>query len=246
MTVENKENLLGYDICTLKQEDIIKKAFEEISCSQNVHIVTINPEMMELAAKNEEFANILKNADIIIPDGIGIKIGFKIKGIEIDRIAGIELAYNILAKANDENLPVALIGAKSEILALACKNLKSKIQNLNIVYSRDGFFKEDEEDSIVENIALLEAKVVLVALGAPKQDLFIQKLKQACKGAIFVGVGGSFDVWSGVVKRAPIAFQKLGLEWLYRTIMQPSRFKRIFPTLPRFIFRVIMEERKNS
>lgn len=246
MTTENKENLLGYDICTLKQEDIIEKAFDEISRQQNVHIVTINPEMIELAVKNEEFSDILKSADIIIPDGIGIKIAFKIKGIQTERLAGIELAYNILAKAAENDLPVALIGAKSEILALACKNLKSKIQNLNIVYSRDGFFKEDEEGSIIENIASLGAKVVLVALGAPKQDIFIQKLKQACNGTIFVGVGGSFDVWSGVVKRAPVVFQKLGLEWLYRTITQPSRFKRIFPTLPRFIFRVIMEERKSS
>ena len=83
--------------------------------------------------------------------------------------------------------------------------------------------------------------MLFVALGAPKQEMLISKLKQEMRNTIFIGVGGSFDVWSGAVRRAPEIYQKLGLEWLYRTIKEPSRFKRIFPALPLFLIRVIME-----
>jgi len=240
----NKENLLGFDISTLPQEELIESALSQIGENKNVHIVTINPEIMEMAAKNDDLSDIIKSAEIIIPDGIGIKIGFKIKGIDIQRTAGIEFAYKLLEKAQEKNLPVALIGAKNDVLELTSANLKKKMPNLNIVYQRDGYFGEADEEGILENIIALKPSVVLVALGAPKQEIFISKLKNCCKGTIFVGVGGSFDVWSGRTRRAPVIFQKLGLEWFYRTVTQPSRLKRIFPTLPLFLFRVIIDEGK--
>ena len=136
-----------------------------------------------------------------------------------------------------ESLPVALIGAKPEIIEKAVSNLKSEVENLNIVYSHDGYF--DNWNEIMEDLKQVSPKLILVALGSPKQEKFIYEAKHLLNPALMIGVGGSFDVWSGVVERAPEIYQKLGLEWLYRTIKQPERFKRIFPALPLFVLKVL-------
>jgi len=242
LEIQNKE-LLGYKICTSSLEEMFEYINERIAEQKNTHIVTINPEMIELAEKNNEFSNVLKTAELVIPDGVGIKIGFKLKGIDINRTAGIEFAYKLLKMSAKSNYSVALIGAKNEILEQAGKNIKKEIPELNILYQRDGYFNESDEKEILENIKLLNIKIVLVAMGAPRQELLINKIKKINEGMVLIGVGGSFDVWSGQVKRAPVIFQKIGLEWLYRTLKQPGRLKRIFPTLPLFLFRVIMDKK---
>ena len=111
--------------------------------------------------------------------------------------------------------------------------------DLKIVYTHNGFF--ENADEIYEELKTVSPSLVLVALGSPKQENFISEAKTKLKNGLLIGVGGSFDVWSGEIKRAPIIFQKLGLEWLYRTITQPKRFKRIFPALPLFLIKVLKE-----
>lgn len=235
-------NILGYRVDLLSSNDAINYIYEQ-SQTKSVQTVTINPEMIALADNNEEFAQSLRNADLIIPDGVGIKIALKIKGIKQEQIPGIEFSKKIMALCAEKGENVALIGAKEEILQKACSNLKSEIPNLNISYARNGYFKEADEREIVENLKKSNAKLVLAALGIPKQEIFIRKYMNKFPNTIFIGVGGSFDVWSGEVKRAPLIFRKAGCEWLWRLIKTPSRFKRMFPTLPLFLFRVIMEKK---
>ena len=184
----------------------------------------------------------MKNADLVIPDGVGIKLALKIYGIAQEQIPGIEFSGRLIEYCAKNSLPVALIGAKEETLQTACQKLKEKNDGLNIVYARNGYFKEDDERAIVDEMKSKNPKLVLVALGVPKQEIFIKKYKNEFPNTIFVGVGGSFDVWSGVVERAPEIYQKLGLEWLYRTVKEPKRFKRIFPTLPLFVLKVLREK----
>lgn len=236
------ENILGYRVDLLNFEDAINYIYEQ-SKTKSVQTVTINPEMIALADSNEEFAQSLHNADLIIPDGVGIKIALKIKGIKQEQIPGIEFAKKMIKLCADTGENIALIGAKEEILQKACSNLKNEIPNLNIAYTRNGYFKDSDEREIVENLKKSNVKLVLVALGIPKQEVFIRKYMNEVSKAIFIGVGGSFDVWSGKVKRAPLIFRKAGCEWLWRLIKTPSRFKRMFPALPLFLFRVIMEKK---
>lgn len=201
-------------------------------------VVTINPEMIDCAIKNIHFLNIIKNAELVIPDGVGIQIGLKILGYKTVRIPGIEFARRMLSEFSNE--PVALIGAKPDVIEKTVQNLKKDIPILNIVYSHDGYFNDENE--ILTDVVSKNPKLVLVALGSPKQEEFIFKLKQMLPGALMIGVGGSFDVWSGNIKRAPVLYQKLGLEWLYRTVKEPERFRRIFPSLPLFILKVLKEK----
>lgn len=203
-------------------------------------VITINPEMIENASQNPDFAEIINSAELVIPDGIGVEIGLKILGYNVRRIAGIEFSYRMIEECAKNSQSVALVGAKPQIVEKAKENLEKEISGLYITYAHDGYFSNDEE--IINELKIRQPRLVLCALGSPKQEEFIIKAKQVLPNALFVGVGGSFDVWSGVVERAPEIYQKLGLEWLYRTVKEPKRFKRIFPTLPLFVLKVLREK----
>lgn len=235
-----KVKLLGFNIDTFDFESAVSYAKNLIITKKGGQIITINPEMIEAGLKNPDFGRILNNADLVIPDGVGVQIGLKIKGLNIERIAGIEFSRRLIEECSKNSFPIALIGAKPHIIQKASKNLKSEFENLNISYKQDGYFQDAEK--VLLELKEKAPRFILVALGSPKQEEFIIKARKLIPEAVMIGVGGSFDVWSGEVERAPVIYQKLGLEWLYRTIKEPHRFKRIFPTLPRFILRVIFKE----
>ena len=229
--------LFDFKIDKYTFEESIKQAKNLINSDKVSQVVTINPEMFGNAHKDNEFAKIIDEAEMVIPDGVGVKIALKINGYNLDRIPGIDFAKRLLKDCSDENIPVAIVGAKEEIVSKAIENLKKELPQLNIVYSHNGYFNNDQE--IYDNIKNANPKLILVAMGSPRQEQFIYNAKKVLNPCLMVGIGGSLDVWSGNIKRAPKIFQKLGLEWFYRTITQPSRFKRIFPTLPLFILKSI-------
>lgn len=226
-----KAKLLGYEIDTYDFE-------EAVNFAKNIsgQVVTINPEMMS----NTDLKDLINDAELVIPDGIGVQIGLKIKGYNVKRIPGIQFAHRMLEESAKNNKSVALIGAKTDIVEKACENLKNEIENLNIVYIQDGYFRDDSK--VICELKDVNPDLVLCALGSPKQEYFIQNAKKDLRNSLFIGVGGSFDVWAGAVERAPEVWQKYGLEWLYRTLKEPQRFKRIFPTLPIFMFKVLKEK----
>ena len=226
--------ILGYGVDSFTFDEAVEYAY-----SHHGQIVTINPEMISEARKNKDFSEIVEHADLVVPDGIGVEIGLKILGHKVRRIPGIELGRALIVKFSDENKTVAFVGAKPEVVESAVKMLRTDIQNLNVVYFHDGYFKD--ANIIMDSLYQAKPDLVLVALGSPKQEFFIAEMKTRLPNSTFIGLGGSFDVWAGHVERAPEIYQNLGLEWLYRTIKEPKRFKRIFPTLPLFILRVLKE-----
>ena len=230
-------NLMGIKINNYTFEESIDKAFELMNSEKVSQVITINPEMFNEAERNSEFKNIIDEAELIIPDGIGIKMVLKLQGKHCTRIAGVDFARKLLEKCAKNNYSVAIIGAKEEVIKKAVENLKNEISGLNIVYYHNGYFQNDDE--IYDELKNTNAKLVLAALGSPKQEYFIHKAKKILSPCLMVGIGGSLDVWSGNVKRAPKIWQKYGMEWLYRTITQPERFKRIFPALPLFVIKAI-------
>ena len=227
----NLVKLQGFNIDTFTFDEALRYA-------EKGQVVTINPEMILSAKSNPDFAEIINSAELVIPDGIGVQLGLKILGHNVRRIAGIEFGRKLIDKFASQ--PTAFVGAKPEIIQKAVENLKKEVPNLNSVYVQDGYFKDD--DRVLDELTAANPKLVLVALGSPKQEIFISKAKNLLPNALFIGLGGSFDVWSGVVERAPEIWQKLGLEWLYRTVKEPKRFKRIFPTLPLFVLKVFKEK----
>lgn len=234
--------LQGFPVDILTYNQALERAKSAIDNGENMQVVTINPEMVELAKKDKDFANVLKHSELVVADGVGIKIALKLKGVNQERIGGVDYSRSLIEMCARNNLRLALLGAKEEVINTVCQKLKCEFENLNIVFSHNGYF--NDENAILNEIKKACPQVLLCALGAPKQEFIIYRLKEMLQGCTMVGVGGSFDVFAGCVQRAPIMWQKLGLEWLYRTIKQPERFRRIFPTLPIFLFESIIDSIK--
>ena len=234
--------LLGYNIDNYSFDEAISKAKNLIDSDKVSQVVTINPEMFQTAEVDSYFSNIIREAEMVIPDGVGIKIGLMLTGKSADRIPGIDFAKQMLKEAALSGIPVAIIGSKEDVITKAIDNLKADISGLNVVYYHNGYF--DNDDEIYNELKNHSPKLILVAMGSPRQEKFIYEAKKILNPALMIGIGGSLDVWSGYVKRAPKIYQVLGLEWFYRTVTQPSRLRRIFPTLPLFLIKVLNYKEK--
>ena len=217
--------------------------------SDSFHAVyTPNPEIVMLAKKNPKFMEVVKKADLVVPDGIGVVIASKLqKGAKLpERVAGYDLVQNTMKKAAQEGYKYYFFGSKPGVADRAAEKMREAYPGIQIVGTRDGYFKPEDEAQIVKDINDSGANILLVALGAPKQEMWIEAHREMLPHVrVAVGVGGSLDGMAGIVKRAPIAFQKLGLEWFYRLLKQPSRFVRML-VLPQFLIEVLLNKGKSK
>lgn len=236
---KNRVYVLSSPVDIFSFDEILSKVENAIETKTNFQIVTLNPEMIMNAKNNPSFLEILSNSDLNMPEGVGVKIALKMKKINNERIRGVDLARKLIELANNKNYKIALLGAKEEVILKTKENILKKYPNLDVVYTHNGYF--EDENKIIDEIKISNPQILLVALGSPKQEQLIAKLKNILSGTVMIGVGGSFDVFSGSVKEAPIIYRKLGIEWLYRTILEPKRLKRIFPTLPIFLIKCIID-----
>ncbi len=200
-------------------------------------LVTLNPEIYLAARKEPRLLESISASDLIVPDGIGLVWLARRLGSVAERLPGIELAWALLGEASAKKLKVALCGASPEALEGTKKRLKREFPSLEIVYSRDGFFASEREYlEAVSGLASSGAALTLLALPYRRQEQLAYDLQRSGMAlGLVIGVGGSFDVWSGNVKRAPIFFQRLQLEWFWRLLLQPERFRRVFPMIWDFL-----------
>ncbi len=211
-------------------------------------VYTPNPEIVMLAKDNAKFMEVIKKADLVVPDGIGVVIGSRLqKGEKLpERVPGYDLVQNTMKRAVKEGYKYYFFGSKPGIAELAAEKMRETYPGIQIVGTRDGYFKPEDEAEIIKDINESGANILLVALGAPKQETWIEEHQHLLPNVrVAVGVGGSLDGMAGVVKRAPIAFQKLGLEWFYRLMKQPSRFVRML-VLPKFLIEVLLYKGKGK
>ncbi|WP_449538421.1 WecB/TagA/CpsF family glycosyltransferase [Ferdinandcohnia sp. Marseille-Q9671] len=236
-------NILGVNFTKSDKNELLQVLTKRIDSDNKTFIVTANPEIVMHAVESEDYFRTLENADYIIPDGIGI-----IKAAEIlknplpERIAGFDLMLELLRIANSKKLKVYLLGAEEEVLNKTVENIRDRYSDLDIAGYQNGYFNF-ENNQISEEIANLKPDLVLVALGVPRQEKWIYENMHKFEKGLFMGVGGSFDVLAGNVKRAPLLWQKMNVEWLYRLIQQPWRWKRML-ALPRFVTKVITQKNK--
>ncbi len=202
-------------------------------------IFTPNPEIIMCAKDDTQMRDILNSADLCTADGIGVVYGAKILGDPVpQRVAGFDLTCALLERLSKTGEGIFLFGAKPGVAEEAKRRLEERHPGIVISGTRNGYFKEEDEAEIVEQINQSGAKVLLVCLGAPKQEKWIAKHKEDLKVNLCLGVGGTLDVLAGAAKRAPEIFIKLNLEWAYRIFKNPSRIGR-FAALPKFVIEVI-------
>lgn len=235
---KNFVEIFNIPFINMKKEDILKILEQRVAENKKTYVVTANAEIVMYAKENVSYFNIITKADYIVPDGIGVVKGAQILKKEIkERVPGIELMVDLLKIANKFNQKVYFYGAKNEVIEKMIKRIKSDYPNINIVGYSNGYIN-DADNKITDEIINLEPDYVFVAKGAPLQDEWINKVIQKTNKGLFMGVGGSFDVLAGEVKRAPEIWQKLNLEWLYRIAGDPKRWKRSM-ALPKFVIEVL-------
>ena len=211
---------------------------DNLKNNKKTFVVTANPETFMISEKNEDVRKMLLDKEtVMVPDGIGVlkagkKIGYNIE----ERITGIDIANELLKFGNEQKKSIYLFGSKQEVIDSMKIVIKEQYPNLKLVGTSNGYVTD--KDKVFDEIVKLEPDIVLVALGIPLQEMLIYKHLNRFKKGIFVGIGGSFDVMSGMKKRAPKIFIKLNLEWLYRIMKEPKRFKRFYNSNVKFLFKV--------
>ncbi|WAM32183.1 polysaccharide pyruvyl transferase CsaB [Caldicellulosiruptor naganoensis] len=232
-------NILGVRIDCVNFKKAKEKCLEFLNSSSPHIVFTPNVEMIMLAQKDERFKKILNSSDLNVPDGIGVVWASKYFGEKLyERVTGFDLMMALMPELERQQKRVFLLGAKPSVAEKAKENLLKIFKNLSICGTHHGYFSQEENEKVIELIKSSKADVVFVAMGMKKQEEWIYKNKKKLNCKLIMGVGGSFDVLSGEVKRAPKIFQKLGLEWFYRLITQPWRFKRML-SLPKFVLVVL-------
>ena len=226
--------------------DVLGVAFDDVTMDEAVDralamleedgphlVVTPNPEIVQRAKQDPEFARILAGAHLVIPDGIGVVYAARILGRPLQgRVPGIDFAAALLGRAAGMGKRLYLLGAAPGVAEQAAVNLQASYPGLVVCGAHDGYFKED--GPVAQAVREARADVVFVCLGAPKQEKWATANGASAGAKLYIGLGGSLDVFAGKVERAPEKFQKLGLEWLYRLMKQPSRIGRM-AKLPLFL-----------
>lgn len=231
--------ILGVPFADITPEEAVEKAVSYLNNNGKSMIFTPNPEMVMEARKNEEFMEILNASTMNVPDGIGIVYGSKFTSSPIKhRVAGYDLVQDVFDKMKDMGKTAYFFGGAPGIADRAKEAMEAKHKGLKVVGTANGYFDDKREKEIIAEINELKPDLLLVGIGFPKQEKWIYTHIKDLNIKTAVGVGGSFDVMSGNVKRAPKFFINHGLEWFYRLITQPSRFARMMQ-LPLFMLVVI-------
>lgn len=210
-----------------------------------VNIISGNPEILYNGLSDTLLKeNFTAETSIIIPDGVGTVIASKIVKAPVkEKIAGIDVVREVLIKANSEGKSIYLLGAKQEILERCVENIKKEFPKLKISGFHNGFFDLNNCQEIIDDVTKSEPWAIFVAMGSPRQEIFINKIMNSVNTHIFMGVGGVFDIFAGELKRAPKWMLSLGLEWLYRVIQEPFRIKRLM-VIPKFLLLVFRDRNR--
>lgn len=209
-------------------------------------VVTPNAEMIMMANQDKDFAQIINGADLVVPDGAGVVWAARYNGdVMPERVAGYDLVQHVLVEAASKKYRIYMLGGAPGIVDRAKEAAEKRYPGVNIVGTRHGFFTKQEEPEIVAAITKSQPDILLVALGVPRQEKWLTEYMNQIKASVAIGVGGTFDVMAGAVRRAPLWMQNANLEWLYRLLSEPKRAIRML-ALPRFVLRVVAKKNKIS
>jgi N-acetylglucosaminyldiphosphoundecaprenol N-acetyl-beta-D-mannosaminyltransferase len=236
-----KETILGVDVSTDNYDELTSKLLKKIDNRERAFIVAINPEKIIKAQDDPSLMKLLNSADFQIPDGIGVILASKFKGGQIrERVTGIDMMLKLCETAAKHQKRIFLYGGKPGRADEAKVKLEEMYPGIQISGTLHGY--EKDQQIVSQTINQSQADIIFVAMGSPAQENWIIANKDSLHPSVYQGVGGSFDVISGKIERAPESFQKLGLEWLYRLMKEPWRIKRQ-AVLPLFLIRAIISKK---
>ncbi len=216
---------------------LISRAEHQEGC----HVVTLNAEMTMAAEHNQPLARIIRQAELVIPDGAGIVLYLKLYGRSTTRCPGIELAEKVLREFGRSPAlgTIAFVGGQPGVAQRAANVLQDRLPGLTIAIAQHGYLTPEDEPIFLQQLKDTQPRLILVGLGVPRQEFWIAKHRHLCPNAIWIGIGGSFDIWAGVKTRAPGWLKDNHLEWVYRLYQEPWRWRRML-ALPKFAWRALV------
>lgn len=206
----------------------------------STHVVTLNSEMVMQALENRDLAELIEGAELTLPDGAGITFYLSLYGKKCDRCPGIEIAEKMLEEAANlgADAPVFFFGGKPGVTDRAALEWQKRAPGIDFAGTEHGYITPDEETALLQTLSRLQPSLILVGLGVPRQEFWIAKHRHVCPQAVWIGVGGSFDIWAGTKTRAPGWLRNNNLEWLYRLYQEPWRWRRMM-ALPHFALKAV-------
>ena len=232
-----KIDVMGIRFDNVTMEEALERAGTLLASEGADYVVTPNSEIVYEAMADEELKDLLNGASLVLPDGAGVVLGSRILGTPLkQKVAGVDFADRLLEVLAQTGGSVYLLGSKPGVAELAAEKMLEKHPGLTVVGLADGYFKD--EAPVIEKINAVKPDVLFVCLGAPKQERFMVQHRAELQVKLMAGLGGSLDSFAGTVKRAPKWMIDCSLEWLYRLIKEPWRFKRML-RLPKFVWRVV-------
>lgn len=233
-----KIDIRGVKFDNVTLEEAKQRVLDFVETDGAKMVVTPNSEIVQMCIEDKKVKEVVSGGDLIIPDGIGVVYASKILGTPLkQKVAGFDLASVLLPAMEKEGIKLFLLGGAPGVADKAAAKMKEKYPGLDICGTNDGYF--EESGPIIQKINDSGAQVVYVCLGAPKQEKWMAQHRHSIKAKVMLGLGGSLDVFAGNVKRAPDIYIKLGLEWFYRLVKEPWRYKRMMK-LPQFLFGTIV------
>ncbi|MGM0445279.1 MAG: WecB/TagA/CpsF family glycosyltransferase [Bacillota bacterium] len=241
--MNNKVRILNLDINKIRLDNLVNNIIELINNDGKKQLIyTPNSEIIVKAYDDNMFADMYSKADILTPDGSGLLIASKILNDPIEeRVAGFDLMVKLLDEIARLDISCYFIGGKEDIIELAYKKIKKRYPKIDIKGYHHGYLNNELEKKVIKDIKDKKPDILFVGMGVPLQEKFFSKYFDQLDVKVGITVGGSFDVLSGQVNRAPKLMQKLYLEWFYRLIQEPKRWKRMI-ALPRFLYLVLKEK----
>lgn len=237
MGISTRIDVLDTKFDNLTMDEALDRACELMEKRCGAYVVTPNPEIVLLCRENAAAARAVEDAPLVIADGIGVIYGAKILGTPLrEKLPGIDFSSGLMRRMAEKGQSVFLFGAKPGVAEIAAENIRLRFDGIKIAGTNDGYFTDD--GPIVEKINAASPDLLLVCLGAPKQELWMREHAGLVGAGLMIGAGGSIDVFAGTAQRAPEAWQKAGLEWLYRLIKEPRRIGRMMK-LPKFLLLVM-------
>jgi N-acetylglucosaminyldiphosphoundecaprenol N-acetyl-beta-D-mannosaminyltransferase len=240
--MSHSTNIMGilFPNVTMDQTVTILGEVIDQESTELFHVITGNPEIVMSCQKNASLRKVVDQAGLVTADGAGIVMVSRFRGGQLtERVTGCDLLFRLLEEGDRKHWSFYMLGAEESVSEQAVKVIAQRYPGVIIKGRHHGFFQADEAQQIVEEICTAQPDFLIVALGAPHAEYWISKYLHQLNARVAIGVGGSLDIVAGKTKRAPAIWQKLNLEWLYRLLSQPSRWRRQL-ILPRFAVRALL------
>lgn len=244
----NQIPLFGLKIEDTTLADASARIVNDAKSGVRRNIYFVNAHCINIAAVNEDYLSVLQDGSTLYADGSGMRLAAKLAGFSLkDNVNGTDLFSVICHDAAADGVKLALLGARPGIAERCAENMKIQFPKLDIVWVHDGYFKQDDEVAIIDTINHSGAEILFVAMGVPMQELWIARNVNTLRVPVLLGVGALFDFYSGIMPRAPYWLRQLGLEWLFRYLMEPRRmFMRYIVGNPLFIIRTLFRRLKGQ